>query len=354
MANQGVNLTQTASTLRNVIKYGAVLLVVIMVGRVFLTSLIAFWKAANPPPPPPPTMGFGPLPKLEFPQSNPQPAEYRLETLTEVSQFPDRMNVFFMPTRQANLLAVDRAKQKAAALGYLFEPEVLSPRLYRWTIETPIFSTLEMDIFTGTYTISSNWASYPELLVRQQNINPTTIISRVKSTVQKSNNLSEDVANGEVKTQFITALGGEFRDAASLSDADFLEVNMYRAPIDGIYPTVTAHAGEGPIRAIATNTGTILQMRMELFPVEYLPVESYPIRDVQSAWQIFSAGEGFIASENPPETAVIREIYLAYFEPTTEQSYYQPVYVFEGDDGFVGYLDAIAPTALQIPTQQTQ
>jgi hypothetical protein len=45
---------------------------------------------------------------------------------------------------------------------------------------------------------------------------------------------------------------------------------------------------------------------------------------------------------------VVRAMSLGYFEDwETEQEYYQPVYVFTGDDNFVGYVQAIDPAYVQ-------
>jgi hypothetical protein len=54
------------------------------------------------------------------------------------------------------------------------------------------------------------------------------------------------------------------------------------------------------------------------------------------------AGKGFIANmgENV-DKVIIRNAYLAYFEPPDKQSYLQPIVVFEGDRDFIAYIPAI-------------
>jgi hypothetical protein len=81
--------------------------------------------------------------------------------------------------------------------------------------------------------------------------------------------------------------------------------------------------------------------------VDYDQVHTYPLRDVQSAWRTLQAGEGYVAQRGLNDMAIVRQVYLGYYDDFEEQSYLQPVYVFEGDGGFLGYVPAIDPRYLQ-------
>jgi len=357
---QPVNLTNTASFLRNTIKGLAILVVVLIFGRVALTSLINYWRALNPPPPPPPTMGFDALPKLVFPAQTDKPTSYTLETVGQQTPYiSDRAKVFRFTPSRPDLSAAETARRKAGKLDYLFEPEIINSRTYRWTISNPILSTLEMDILTSTYTIKTNWPAYPNLLSDKKTISTSAGINQVKSILQQTETLSDDLAEGPARTSYIKAVGGRFTEADSLSEADFLQVDLYRKLIDldpnsilqknqtsPLFSSVTAEGKKGPISAVITSDGIILDMTMNLFPVEYDSVETYPIQSTQQAWKLLSGGEGYVAKKGSNDTATIRTIYMAYYEPPEEQQYYRPVYVFEGD-GFIGFVDALDPRVIQ-------
>ena len=345
-----LNLTRAAAIMRNVIKFGGILLVFLMVGRVLLSAFIAFWEATHPEPPPPPSQGFGPLPRIIFPTQQNRPTSYKLETVDGSTPFiSDRAKVYFMPSVQPNIKALDRAKEKALQLGYKFEPQPIDSRRYRWTNTTPIVSTLEMDILTGTFTITTNWASYPELLVKTTPANADQSISRVRNILISSGFVAKDFDKGVATTKFLKAIGGQFQEVSAAIDADFVQVDLFRPLIDEKYGAVTARGKEGPVHAVITPSGTILEMRMHVFPVEYLPEETYPIRSTADAWRLLSNGEGYVAQKGELDTATVRNIYMAYYEPDTEQPYYQPVYVFEGDKGFLGMVEAIDPSVFQQP-----
>lgn len=344
-APKPVTLTQTASLLRKLINISVVMIVVLMVGRVFFTSLIAYIKSLNPPKAAPPTVGFKQLPKLVFPNQTELPKSYKLETIGgKLPAFGDRAKVFFMPTAQPSLTAVEKAKKRAASLGYVFEHEEIDSRTYRWTLTTPLLSTLQMDILTGTFDITTNWTSHPELLSQQQTINSTTLINKVKSVLSQSGGLSADIAAGPAKTKLVKAIGGKLLEADSLSDADFLQVDLFRKLIDDKYSSVTVRGKEGPVHALVAPDGTVLALDAKVYPVEYEIVETYPIISSETAWKILSSGSGYVAQKGTQDTAIVRSVSLAYLEPDTEIPYYRPVYVFEDDKGFVGLVDAIDPT----------
>jgi hypothetical protein len=345
---QPITLTKTAAVLRNVVKIGSVAIILLMVGRVFFTSLVAYLRSLTPPKELPPTVGFRQLPKIDFPVQTNVPKTYTLETVGgTLPYFGDRAKVFFMPTAQPSLTAVDRAKKKASGLGYVFEPEIIDSRVYRWTLTSPLLSTLQMDILTGTFTISTNWQAHPELLSQRQAINSTALINRVKSRLNAAESLTKDIQEGPAKTRLVKAIGGQLIEADSLSDADFVEVDLYRKPIDDKYFSVTSKGKQGPVHALVAADGTILELTQNVYPIEYQIVETYPLMPPDQAWRILASGEGYVAQKGSSDNAVIRSLTLAYYEPDKEMPYYRPVYVFESAEGFVGLVDAIDPSWIQ-------
>jgi hypothetical protein len=55
------------------------------------------------------------------------------------------------------------------------------------------------------------------------------------------------------------------------------------------------------------------------------------------------AGEGYIVDKGENDRAVVRTVKLGYYDDFEEQEYLQPVYIFEGDGGFIGYVSALDP-----------
>mgnify|MGYP005838104459 CR=1 FL=1 len=356
--NTGITLTDATHFGRLAIKYGAISIVVLIVGRIFLRSFLAFWKAMNPPPPPPPTVGFGVLPAISFPaqSSTDKPQSYRLETATGTTpSFGDRAKVLLMLRSTPNLLADQQAREVAAVHNFVFEPEVIGNDIYRWRKSSPLETALEMNIFNQSLKLSSNYLSKPELLSNANLPSDFEAIERVKSFLKNSDLLPKDIATASGEIVYLKSIGGEVKPAVSFSDADFLQVDLNRVPIDGVYRMYSPTGYKGSAHAILSGAFTnsadsIVELEFFYQEVDYQQVETYPVKTSQEALRILEAGDGYIANfenDSRETEVVIRRVSLGYYQAEEEQDYLQPIYVFEGDNDFIGYVPAVDDSYLQ-------
>lgn len=352
-SDDSLTLTDVTHVGRLVVKYGAIALVAMIVLRFFFSSFIAVWQALNPEPPPPPTVGFGILPPLRFPEKAvvDKPSSYRLETATgSLPSFGDRAKVLFMPQSNLGLLADQKARQLAASYEFVFEPDVLSSRLYRWSKTQPLQSTLQLDIQTNQMKFSTNYLARPELLVNAQVPDSASGVDVVKNFLRSGDLLSGDIATSSGEVVYLKNGPTEPVPAVSFSDADYLQVDLNRAPIDG-YRMYTPNGYQGIVSAIVggafKGNQNIYQLSYNYHPVDYTEVHTYPLRPTSEAWQVLQAGEGYVANKGDNDIAIVRDVTLGYYDDFEEQAYLQPVYVFEGDDGFLGYVPALNPNWIQ-------
>lgn len=351
----GPTLTSVTYVSRQAVKYGSIILVSLMVGRVLFNAFVAYWKATHPEPPPPPTVGFGILPELrfDFKSTDEKPSSYTLETASGgIPDFGDRAKVYFMPKVAASLLADEEAKEVAATYNFVFQPEVLGVETYRWTKTNPIQSNLEMNIRNMSFLLSTNYLSHPEFLVNSTAPSGADSTKKVKDFLDRAELLPEDTASASGKVSYLKSLGGDLSSAVSQSDADFTQIDINRIPIDLVYEMYTPNGNQGVISAILTGAmdgaDSIVELEYNHHPVDYEQYHTYPIRTGRSAWQLLQAGEGYIASKGRSENAVIRNVYLGYYDDFEEQEYLQPIYVFENkEDGFLGYVSAVDPQYIQ-------
>ncbi len=350
----GPTLTQVAYIARQSIKFGGILLVVFIVGRTFLSAFSAYWTATHPPAPPPPTVGFGVLPALRFPVSatSERPTSYTLETATgTLPSFSDRAKVYLMLKSTPSLLDDEHAKQVAAAFDFVFAPEILSATQYRFLKTSPLEATLTINIVNNRFSLTTDYLSRPELLANSEVPDKIKAVSAVKSALSSANLLESDVATASGETIFMKAIGNDLTPALSFSDADYIQVDLKRDPIDGQYEGFTSNGEDGVIHAVVSGAfsgkNSIVELMNQYQAIDYTQVQTYPLRTTQQAWQILQSGEGYIAQKGENDTAVIRSVQLGYYESDEEQDYYQPIYVFEGDGGFIGFVSAIDPKYLQ-------
>lgn len=345
--NEGLTLTKATKFGRAFVKWGLTFLVVMMVGRITLAAVVAYWKATHPPPPPEPTRGFGKLPDIAFGITEEKPVSYKLELPTgKFASFGDRAVVYFMPKESAGLLDTDEAKASARRLGFLTEPQTLDSSTLRWTRSQTLNITLEMDILTHNFEYTTDYLAHPELIL-QSNI-PTAFdaVRQVKSFLDSAQLLPSDVATSSGKVTYLRAVGGELQEAVSVSEAQFIQVDLNRTDLDNKYPIYTQDGKTGTIHAILSSGlggSGIVELTRSYWPVDYTLTHTYYLRSVESAWDMLEAGEGYIANPGNQEQAVIRDVTLGYFESQEPQMYLQPVYVFIGDGGFLGYVPALTP-----------
>lgn len=351
----GPNLTNINYAGRLLVRYGLAFLLFLMVGRVLLNAFVAYWQATHPEPPPPPTVGFGALPPLVFPpqDDSDKPGAYTLEMAYGLRDDTDRAKVFLVTKSTASLLADQRTKEIASKYGFISPPEVISDRLYRFTKTTPLDMSMEISPVDFTFSLRSNYLSRPDLLTTTGLLpEEFEAIDRVKKFAASASLLGDDLATASGKVTFLRSIGGELRPALSLSDAQFLQVDINRNPIDQLYPVYTSDGDKGVISAklsaAFSGNNSIVEIDYYYQRVDYLNFETYPLRGVRSAWNVVQSGEAYIiaGSAGIPTEAVIREVELAYYDSFTEQNYLQPIYVFKGDGGLLAFVSAIDPNYL--------
>lgn len=353
--DKGFTLTKATKAGRATVKWGSIILGVFIFGRITWEAGYAYYKALNPDPPPRPAQDFGQLPPIKFPEEEASPRAFTRELATGIfPNFGDRAFVFFMPQKSANLLDNDAARTIARRYDFTTQPEILDPITYRWLKTGTYTTTLELNILTNNFSYKTDYLSHPELIL-QANI-PTQFdaVNQVKSFLSTGGLLPVDVASASGKITYLRAVGGELKPAVSVSDAQFIQVDLNRVPVYEQYPIYTPDGSTGTIHAIlASGFGKngIVEMERRYFPIDYTLNSTYPLRSVEEAWTVLKSGEGYIANAGTEETAVVRNVTLGYFDNFEQQSYLQPIYVFSGDDGFLGYVSAISSSALQTVEQ---
>lgn len=69
---------------------------------------------------------------------------------------------------------------------------------------------------------------------------------------------------------------------------------------------------------------------------------TYPIKTAEEAFEELQQGKGYVAAYFGTENNIaITDAYLAYYLGDLTQKYIMPVIVFEGNNGFFGYISAI-------------
>lgn len=322
----------------------------LIVGRIFLNTGVKIYKKVFPAPTPAPTVKYGKLSKIPFPE-NGITAKFSYILETPEGGLPisttTQAKVYFMPKISANLLSLDASKSKSAALGFDTNIQQISETVYKFKNRN-YFSYLQMNIISNTFSISYDLVTDPTPINYKPKV-AEVAASEFKSFLSGANMLPSDL-NGTITHDYLKITDGELTSALSLSESNFVKINLFRKDYDNL-PVVTGKPDQANVWAImsgASSTGQkIIASEYHYHAVDETQYSTYPIKTPEEAYAELQNGNAFIASIGLNEettTLKIRRIYLAYFDPNVDTEYFQPVYVFEGDNGFIAYLPAVAST----------
>jgi hypothetical protein len=338
-------LTSVAYYTRKSVIYGSAGFVFFLILRLAWGVFSAWW-IKNHYSPPPPTVAFGVLPAIKFPDGkDPKQISLKLETITGViPNLGSQAKVYFMPSYRANILGLELTAGLAAKLGFLFAPTRVDEQVYKWTREGSLPGTLSANLVTSHFRLTTSWRR-DATIVSARFPSEVEAIKAAKRFLNSVNLLDNDLDTGAVKVEYLQADAG-YSPAVSQSEANFARVHLFRAPIENI-SVVTPNPNEGLVQVIvsgASGQKQIVEADYNYFSVEYSRFATYPLITTKTAWEILVAGQGYIPKLilTQGQTAV-RHIKLAYFDSSAPQEFLQPIYVFEGDNGFLGIVPALDP-----------
>lgn len=311
-----------------------------------MSAAITLYKKIFPPPPPAPTVTYGKLPKLAIPTlSLPNNVSFTLETADgTLPKMSTQAKVFFMPKPASNLLSLSSAQNKAENLGFNPNGQEISPTTYRFSHKVNP-STLEMNIVSGVFSISYDLNADSEPISVRPPVSEIAA-SQVRSYLSSADLLPSDLT-GSTKTEYLKLTDKKFVSAISLSEANLVKVNLFRKSYDNL-SSVTPDPNNANVWFIvsgSTNRGKqIVAAEFHYFTVDESQFSTYPIKTSDTAWKEFTEGKAstaLVGVNKEGDNIKIRKIYLAYFDAGVQTDFFQPIYVFEGDNGYVAYLPAV-------------
>lgn len=342
-------LTETAYQTRKAINWAILALVAYIILRLLWSIFVSIWIAIFPPKAAPPNHAFGKLPAIQFPQNTSSPSgslTFQLETIEgTVPKASSSATVFFMPKSASNLLALTKATEFAKRLDFTKEPIQETKYIYRFEDTDAPLRKLRYDIVSKNFIL--RYAYENDMSVFSERNIPLADAAKLeaKSMLQTYGVYEDDIENGTSTVQFLKLSGDKLIQTTSLSQADSIRVDFFRAPVADT-EIFTPYPGEGSISFVFSGSKNvkkrILQFAYTFWPIDYQTTATYGLKESSLAWTELQNGEGYIARyPKKGTTALIRKVYLAYYDSLDPQTYLQPVFVFEGDDDFLAYVPAV-------------
>jgi hypothetical protein len=349
------SLTQTAYYTRKTINWIILAVILYFILRFLLTVAIAVFLAIFPPKGPPPNHIFGKLPAVKFPTQTASPSgqlTFRLETIEGgVPRASDAATVYFMPKSPANLLALNKTQEFAGSLGFDNTPIQETKNIYRFADLTFPLRRLRYDIVSNNFIVRYMYEQDTSVFLNPDFPSASVATANTLEFLETNNLRVADLKGGNTGVTYLKLVGNTLVPVLTPSEGNAIRIDIFRNPIGGmkvVYPDPT----QGPVSVIYSGAKEkakkIVQFAYTFWPVDYQTSGTYALKKGTQAWQELQQGSGYIAAYPKTSTSVVvRNMYLAYYDTYDPQTYLQPIFVFEGDDGFIGYVSAIDPTWIE-------
>lgn len=341
-------LTETAYYTRRTINWLILAVMCYFILRIFWGVFVAVWLAVFPPQGPPPDHRFGKLPALVFPkQASPSgQLTFRLETIEgSVPRASDAATVYFMPKASANLLALPKTQTFAQKLEFDPTPHQESKNIYRFDDPEFTLRKLKYDIVSNHFILRYGFDQDTGLFSDRVLPDADGAKTNAVGILQTYDLWNENLARGTQTVTYLKIVSDQLVATTSLSAADAVRIDFFRQPIAGlrVYPP---NPDESPVAFIFSGSSIskkqLIQFAYDFWSIDYENAATYTLKPSSQAWQELQSGGGFIA--RLPKTgnmATIRNVFLGYYDSYDPQFYLQPIFVFEGDNGFIAYVPAV-------------
>lgn len=127
--------------------------------------------------------------------------------------------------------------------------------------------------------------------------------------------------------------------------SNMIEVDFYRQKIDQYLPmSPTYFNSQNYVMLIPNQYGAkVVSAQVKFFETSTTEIGVYPLISGQRAYDMLLAGKGILVSGSLSKKNIsIKSMSLGYFDPDVYQDYFQPIYVFTGDNDFVSYVPAVS------------
>lgn len=343
-------LTETAYYTRKAINWGIIGLIIFFILRFLFDSAINTWQRLHPPPPPPPTVAFGKLPALKLPENGSASTslKFTLETIEGKPYIASTSAaVYFIPKPAPNLLALTRAKQFAGRLNFTNEPTTDNQIIFHFIDSINPARYLDFNIVTNNFDLNYDYSSDVSLFNEKNLPSAAQAMQETKNFLQNFGLYSSALVAGEEKITYLALSGNNLLPATSYSEANAIRVDLGRANLEDLKLFPTNPQTELVYFIFSPSldqTKKFLKISYKFWPVEIDQRATYPLKTAEAAWEELKNNKGYVAL--PPlsgNQVVVRKISLGYFYPDDYQPFLQPIYVFEGDPNFLGFVPAIDP-----------
>jgi len=254
--------------------------------------------------------------------------------------------VFLFPPAKFQFDYLPKVYLMAKTLG--FDTEVIKHKLVNnEAIFQDTTQRLAIDINTYNFRYDYDFRKDGELIdsleISDQEVAQNTAINFLKSI----DRYPQDLAQGKTNTVYMyyDKVASNAGIIESPQESNMIEIDFYRPDIAQA-PAVSPSYfnSQNYVMMLPTRSGAkVVSAQVRYYDTSTTQIGIYPLMTGQRAYEKLLAGNGILVSEGSGKKNItIKKMFLGYFDPDIYQDYYQPVFVFLGDDNFVSYVPAVS------------
>lgn len=320
-------LAEVTSETRTILKWGGLVLGLLILGFIAFRIYSAFFAPETPP-----TVAFGKI-SLEFPISQAaEPLSYTLDTVTgQLPTLPSQTKVYALEKKEPDLLSLARATDRAVSAGFETEPTSLSESVYQWEDPGPPTRTLTMNIFSNNFNMLSSYLSDSQTLSFSTAAETSAVLA-AKEFLETLSLLPGDLSEEKTKTRLFSISNFTLVPATSISNAQVIQVSLYQKDINEL-PIYYSDPGVSPMNFLVAEIGNETMVVEANFTYKKVLENfgTYPLKTAEEAFSDLKNGDAYV-SVYADENILIKSVRLGYFIGDREQNHLVPVVVFEGDN----------------------
>ena len=342
-------LSAASKATKDILKWGglivALIVVISLIGRILLSAKNIFF----PSPPPKPTVAFGKLTSQNFPANvTDQKFNYSLNTLTgQLPNLPSQAKVYKILPVQPDLLALSKFDSQVTKIGFISGHTALSNNVFEWkndSNQSNLDKRLRFNLATYGFTILSSYTSNQAVLSAKNLPSEKDAKAMAQALLENMKTLPEDIDFTKTITNLYSINNGVLNKAASISNAQIIEVNFVQNDLDNI-PIFYEKPLSSNIRVLVgggDNGGQIVGANYAYQKISN-DFSTYPLKTTEQAFNDLKQDKGYLASyTGHSSNVVITNVFLAYYVGNQPQDFVMPIFIFQGNDNFYGYVPATA------------
>jgi len=261
-------------------------------------------------------------------------------TATETAQ------VFLFPPSKFQFDYLPKVYLMAKMLG--FDTEVVKHKLINnEAVFQDAKQRLAIDINTYNFRYDYDFRKDPELVesasIPDTESSKNTAINFLKAI----DRYPKELALGDITYihMFYDKVASTAGVVANPQESNMIEVDFYRQKVDQYLPMSPTYFNSQNYVMLMPNAfgAKVVSAQIKFFETSSTEIGVYPLISGQRAYEMLLAGKDILVSGGTGKKNIsIKSMTLGYFDPDTYQDYYQPVYVFTGDNDFVSYVPAVS------------